>query len=247
MKSEKPKNKSGIFHFKQFSVIQNRCAMKVGTDGVLLGAWANVNGSTTALDIGTGTGVIAMMLAQRNRELVVHAVDIDPESCLQASENMNNSLFSARLTVFHASIQEHALTSGFKYDLIVSNPPFFSASMLSATEPQQHARHTTKLSHEDLLTAVQHLLKPDGRFCLILPIVEGKKITNTAERFGLYCSACTEVSSKYGKPPERLLLQFEFKENSDLQTETITILAGEGRHNYTEKYTELLRDFYTIL
>lgn len=234
------------FQFKQFSISQDRCAMKVGTDGVLLGAWADVRDSKMILDIGTGTGVIAIMLAQRNEKAKVHGVEIEEQAYQQAQENMENSAFSERLTSFHIDIQTYMRVTDRKYDLIVSNPPFFTGGTLSATQDKMNVRHTVKLPHGDLLLAVKHLLNPKGKFCVILPLIEGLRFKELAERAGLFCTKMTEVRPKAEKAVERLLLQFENQGNMMLQNQLI-IQAKDGRHDFTEEYTALVKDFYIIL
>lgn len=234
------------FQFKQFSVEQDRCAMKVGTDGVLLGAWTDVGAAKMILDIGTGTGVISLMLAQRNDKAIVHGVEVDEQASQQAQENMDNSPFSERLTSFHIDIQTYMRVTDRKYDLIVSNPPFFSGGTLSASQDKTNVRHTVKLPHGDLLLAVKQLLNQDGKFCVILPLIEGLRFKELAERTGLFCTKMTEVRPKAEKAVERLLLQFENNEKLMLQNQLV-IQAKDGRHDFTEEYANLLRDFYIIL
>ncbi len=146
------------FYFKQFTVQQDRCAMKIGTDGVLLGAWAEVTGARQVLDIGTGSGVIALMLAQRAEKALIHAVEVDEDAYGQACENVQAAPWAGRMSVFHAAIQDYVQTSGQQYDLIVSNPPFFSGGTFSASQDRNSVRHTVKLPHGDLLQAVRKLL-----------------------------------------------------------------------------------------
>ena len=246
MAAKKTENTAKPFKFKQFSINQEHCAMKVGTDGVLLGAWADTNGSKMLLDIGTGTGVIAIMLAQRNTQAIVHGVEVDELSHKQAEDNMKASPFAARLQTYHIDIQSYAKITDRKYDLIVSNPPFFSGGTLSATQDKTNVRHTVKLPHGDLLTSVKNLLTDDGRFCVILPLIEGLRFKELAERAGLFCTKTTEIIPKKEKTVERLLLQFESNQ-TETQRNTLTIQEGEGRHEYTNEYKQLLKDFYTIL
>jgi tRNA1Val (adenine37-N6)-methyltransferase len=242
------KNESAIkpFKFKQFSIYQEHCAMKVGTDGVLLGAWADVSNSKMLLDIGTGTGVIAIMLAQRNTQATVHGVEVDELSHQQAEDNMKASPFASRLETYHIDIQSYAKITDRKYNLIVSNPPFFSGGTLSANQDKTNVRHTVKLPHGDLLTSVKNLLTEDGKFCVILPLIEGLRFKELAERAGLFCTKITEIISKKDKAVERLLLQFEQCKTETLRA-TLIIQEGEGRHEYTEEYKILLKEFYTIL
>lgn len=230
------------FHFKQFTVEQDRCPMKVGTDGVLLGAWADVQGARYALDIGTGCGVIALILAQRAPQAHVHGVEIDPHAAAQAAQNMARSPWPDRLQVFEDSIQHFARSTDQRYDLIVSNPPFFSGGTFSDNNDRQAVRHTVKLPHGDLLIAVQRLLAQGGRFCLILPHIEGLRFCELANSYHLFCSRRTRVFTRPGKPVERLLLQFE-AEVKPLVQDDLYIYAGEGPE-WSDAYVALTSPFY---
>lgn len=229
------------FQFKKFSVAQDKCSMKVGTDGVLLGAWANVSEAKRVLDVGTGTGVIAIMLAQRNEAATVHAVEIDEVACVQAKENMEASPFSNRLTAFDTSIQDYSFKQE-KYDLIVSNPPFFSGGTLSQSSDRDAVRHTVKLPHGALLLAVQRLLSDGGKFSVILPFIEGLRFEEMAATYNLYCTRKTEVKSKEDKPVERLLLEFE-KEKKEQTTDEL-VIQKEERNDWTDAYIALTGEFY---
>ena len=182
-----------VFKFKEFEVIQDGSTMKVGTDGVLLGAWASVNFAKEILDIGTGTGVIAMMLAQRTGSAAVHAVEIDELAFLQAAENFKNAPWADRLRCFHMSIQDFASATEQRYDLIVSNPPFFTGGTLSDNSDKVSVRHTIKLPHGDLLLSVRQLLKKNGKFCVVLPYLEGLRFKEMAQTSGLFCNKATGV------------------------------------------------------
>lgn len=230
------------FLFKQFTVHQDRCAMKIGTDGVLLGAWADVSGAQQLLDIGTGSGVIALMLAQRTATAVVHAVEVDAEAYGQACENVQATPWSGRVNVFHAAIQDFAATSGEQYDLIVSNPPFFSGGTFSASQDRNSVRHTIKLPHGDLLQAVRKLLSPDGSFCVILPLIEGLRFAELAQDYHLICTKITEVRSKTDKPVERLLMQFQ--RNARPLIQDSLVVQREERNDWTEEYIKLTGAFY---
>lgn len=236
------------FNFKQFKIEQDRCAMKVGTDGVLLGAWADVSGAHSVLDIGSGTGVIAIMIAQRTAQaenVQVHAVEIDDAAFSQSKENMDASPFSTRLQVFHHSIQDFAKLSTQQYDLIVSNPPFFTGGTFSSNQDKTNVRHTVKLPHSDLLNATRHLLHKNGRFCVILPLIEGLRFIEIARTYGFHCTKKTEVHTLTNKPVERLLLQFEFHEKPTIHDE-IVILNSDTRNDYTDAYKLLTNEFFTI-
>lgn len=232
-----------IFRFKKFHVDQTNCLMKVSTDGVLLGAWTRISKSRTALDIGSGSGVIAIMLAQRSAELMqIVGVEIDKNSCLQARENAAISPWTERLKMVHASVQEYARTCGQTFDLIVSNPPFFTAGTLSYNQKRNSVRHAVSLPHDDLLQAVSVLLSPAGRFSVILPVFEGTRFKEQAERYQLYLSAETRVHGMAGKPVERVLLEFSRRQPDDIRSDKIVIYSEEKI--FTESYKQLTRDFY---
>jgi tRNA1Val (adenine37-N6)-methyltransferase len=246
MAAKKVENVAKPFNFKQFSIYQDRCAMKVGTDGVLLGAWADVDAAKMILDIGTGTGVIAIMLAQRNITALVHGVEVDELSNQQAEENMKASPFAERMETFNLDIQTYSKVTDRKYDMIVSNPPFYSGGTLSASQDKTNVRHTVKLPHGELLLSVKMLLSEVGRFCVILPLIEGLRFKELAERAGLFCNKMTEVRPREEKAVERLLLEFE-RTKKEMQRVILVIQNDGGRHQYTAEYADLVRDFYTIL
>lgn len=233
------------FHFKQFSIAQDHCSMKIGTDGVLLGAWADVHKVDSILDIGAGSGVIAIMLAQRSPHSQIHAVEIEAEAYHQASENMKNSPWPDRLTAFHTSIQEFSRNGNLTYDLIVSNPPFFTGGTFSSSQEKNSVRHTVKLPHGDLLNAVRKLLSEKGRFCTILPVMEGLRFKEMAATYGLYCSMLTQVLPAIGKPVERLLMKFEKNVNPFEKNELVIQKKAGG--SWTDDYKTLTQDFYLKL
>lgn len=219
--------------------------MKIGTDGVLLGAWADVSNARAALDIGTGSGVIAIMLAQRSEQLRIDAVEVDTFAFEQAAENMLNCPWSDRLTIIPNSIQEFAAECPEKYDLIVSNPPFFSGGTFSQNQDRNSVRHTVKLPHGDLLGAARTLLAPEGRFCVILPYIEGLRFLELAEGYHLHCTHMTEVRTKADKPVERLLMQFERQPGKTL-VDGLVIQKGDN-NDWTEAYMALTRAFYLYM
>lgn len=217
--------------------------MKVGTDGVLLGAWADATEAANILDIGTGTGLIAIMLAQRAPLANIHAVEIDEEASAQATENMLKSPWADRLTCINASIQDFAKQSRQRYDLIVSNPPFFSGGTFSNSQDKNSVRHTVKLPHGDLLAAVRSLLTPTGKFCMILPHMEGLRFREMANNYGIFCSKMVEVLPKLGKPIERLLLQFELHVKP-IEKSQLVIHEGDGANDWTADYRKLTGEYY---
>ena len=233
------------FYFKQFVIHQDRCAMKVGTDGVLLGAWADVQDVKTALDIGAGSGLIAIMLGQRAPEAAIHAVEIDEAAYLQAQENIQNAPWANRLSAFHLPVQDFVQAQEQQYDLIVSNPPFFTGGTFSNNQDRMSVRHTIKLPHGDLLAAARTLLTEKGRFCVILPFIEGLRFQELAKSYHLYCTALTEVKPKADKPVERLLMQFEREERPLKQYGLV--IQHDGRNEWTEAYRTLTGGFYLYM
>lgn len=230
------------FAFKQFIIKQDKCAMKVGTDAVLLGAWVLPNGSKHVLDIGTGTGVIALMLAQKT-EAKIDAIDIDENAFKQAQQNVSESKFSHQVSVIHATLQEYSKTANKKYNLIVTNPPYFEQSLKSSDEQRSHARHADVLPFEELLDGVLKLLDEKGKFCLILPTLEAEKFRALAEKKGLHLSKLLRVKSRIDKETDkRHLMQFEIKPTEF--SEKTLIIEQEERHQYTDDYKELTKDYY---
>lgn len=230
------------FAFKQFVIKQDKCAMKVGTDAVLLGAWVLPNGSKHILDIGAGTGVIALMLAQKTAAHI-DAIDIDEEAVLQAKQNVLDSKFASQITVTRTSLQHYSKESTQKYNLIVTNPPYFEQSLKSSDEQRSHARHADVLPFEELLDGVLKLLDEKGKFCLILPTLEAIKFRALAEKRGLHLSKLLRVKSRIDKDTDkRHLMQFEVKP-TEFSENTIAIELEE-RHQYTEDYKDLTKDYY---
>jgi len=231
------------FAFKKFNIKQDKCAMKVGTDAVLLGAWVIPNGSKRILDIGTGTGVIALMLAQKSTASIV-AIEIDKDSTEQASFNVSESEFKNQVEVKHLSFQELTRTTESKFDLIVTNPPYFIDCLKNQEDSSRKtARHADFLPFEDLIGGVKKLLDEKGKFCLILPKNEAAIFRTMAELKGLYLSKLLRIRTRLEKESEkRHLMQFEFKESEF--SESTLVIEKDGRHNYTEEYKDLTRDYY---
>lgn len=236
--------KKNVFQFKQFSVAQDKCAMKVGTDGILLAAWARVGEGDQILDIGTGTGLMGLLLAQRQAGASVIGVEIDQDAASQAEINVKNSPFEQRMKVVASSIQDFTKSTKSEFDLIVSNPPFFSGGVLSENAGRAEVRHTVKLSHQDLLRSVQLLLHPEGRFCLILPLLEGLRFKELAQTYQLYPQHICKVSPRPGKAPNRLLIELGKIQNNKVQNTQMSIYAeGEGLKR-SATFDQLTMDFY---
>lgn len=230
---------SAVFQFKHFAIQQNLCAMKVGTDGVLLGAWTKTpNGAV--LDIGSGTGLIGLMIAQRTKNALITAIDINQNAYLQTLQNVNECKWKNRIQVFYASVQD--FKSEIKYDLIISNPPYFTDSTKAPQHERNTARHTNELSFSDLINAVTRLLKKDGLFAIILPTKEAKLFIKEAQEKELYLSRKCLVKPNPSKAVKRMLLEFSFY-ITELKEEELTI-ETEKRHHYSKEYIILTQDFY---
>ena len=231
------------FNFKKFSVQQDLCSMKVGTDGVLLGAWTSTDNAYRILDIGTGTGLIALMLAQRSNATIV-AVDAEENACNQASINFNASPWKERLSIVHSKIQEYQTDE--KFDLIVSNPPYFTGYYSSDDLSRDIARSAdVLLPFEDLIAAAKRLLNEAGRLSLILPADQQEKFVGIAFENGFTPSRCTKVRTKSDKEPKRVLLEFVYLKNEiELQSNDFVIQADGNGRVYTQEYINLTKDFY---
>jgi len=230
------------FQFKQFTVYHDLCAMKVGIDGVLLGAWANAENAEKILDVGTGSGLIALMLAQRNGNALIDAIDIEKSAVRQAEINIQNSAWKERIKAQHISLQDFASTAQNKYDLIVSNPPFFVNSLKTPAKERTNARHADSLTHEELILLSKSLLAPNGKLCVIFPVKEGNLCRIFAEKSGLFCSRMVSVFPKPEAEVKRFLLEFR-TEKTETETSTLTIETAV-RHQYSAEFTELAKDFY---
>ena len=231
-----------IFHFKQFSIKQDLCAMKVGTDGVLLGAWAQVEEAERILDAGCGTGLIALMLAQRSNA-VIDAIDIDESAFIQAQENINNSIWSHRLNTYHTSLQAHAKNSNLQYDVVVINPPFFSNALKPGNDQRAKARHNHLLPFNELIESCWNLLFDKGSLSLILPYEANHEVITAALKRGFFVKRICKVVPKPGKAPKRMLIEFTKHQYATEADETL-VIEKEKRHQYTEEYIKLTRDFY---
>jgi tRNA1Val (adenine37-N6)-methyltransferase len=230
------------FRFKQFIVRHDRSSMKVGTDGVLLGAWTGVKGAHTILDLGTGTGIIALMLAQRTSgNSIIEAVEVDEQACRDAEENFSSSPWKERLTLHQTSIQSFA--PGKLFDLVVSNPPYFKNSMKPPDKQREHARHTATLSHADILHAAERLLEKKGRLAIILPFQEGNDFIELAGP-GLNCIRKCAFRTRKNKPIERWLLEFSATRRK-MEEEELVLYSGPGQ--WSSPYIALTKSFYLKL
>ena len=235
---------NSYFSFKQFTVYQDRCAMKVGIDGVLLGCWCNVENTSHILDIGTGTGLIALMIAQRCNSLV-DAIDLDLNAVLQATENVTQSPWADKIKVKGVSLQDFAFTTSQRYDLIVSNPPYFINSLKAPTENRTTSRHTDSLTHEELISNAIHLLNPEGRICIILPVTEALFCKKYALSNGLFCTREVKVIPKPSAIPKRILMEFRLQPYKQEISELV--IESTERHHYSEEFSMLAKEFYLKL
>ncbi|MDR2027334.1 MAG: tRNA (adenine(22)-N(1))-methyltransferase TrmK [Prevotellaceae bacterium] len=230
------------FKFKQFTVRQDKTAMKVGVDSVLLGSWISVNGSEkNVLDIGSGTGLLALMMAQKIPAARIIACEIDGNACRQASGNISAAGWSERITVVNADIKTYTQNSG-SFDLIICNPPYFEKSLKSQDSKRNFARHSDSLSLSDLTDCVDRLLSNDGRFALIVPADKAGTVTELAGNKKLFPIRRLNVKSGETKPVNRVIMEFSriFRPPEE---NTLTVRAGNC---YSDEYKSLTKDFYLL-
>ena len=230
------------FEFKEFTIHQNNAAMKIGTDGILLGAWADLSDKKKGIDIGSGTGVISIMLCQRNEILEIDSIEVSERAVVDAKKNIKNCEWNKRIKLKHADLKLFSTEN--KYDLIISNPPYFKKSLKPKDLDRLKARHEESLNYKDVLNfSEKHLLK-NGTINLILPVDQKQEVIEYAEKFGLYISKECIVFPKPNKNPHRLLIELS-KTKKTLESQSL-IIENDGRHNYTDNYKKLTREFYTI-
>ncbi|MEO6347976.1 MAG: methyltransferase [Aquaticitalea sp.] len=237
------------FQFKEFCVHQDRCAMKIGTDSVLLGAWTSIDKNPNSiLDIGSGTGVMALMLAQRSSAELIDAIEIDDQAYEQCVANFEQSPWSNRLFCYHASLEEFvadlsADKSGIEnqYDLIISNPPFYSDTYKSENKQRDLARFVDAMPFRHLIESVSKLLSNDGLFSAIIPFSEEKDFVVLASKEHLFPRRIFHVKGSPSSEIKRSLIEFSFKE---MEADISELIIETSRHQYTEAYCDLTKDFY---
>lgn len=236
---------STLFKFKEFSIHQDKTAMKIGTDAVLLGAWVFLeNEIDSILDVGSGTGIIALMLAQRSFALTIDAVEIDNDAYEQTVTNFENSNWGDRLYCYHSSFQnfaEEIAEEDETYDLIISNPPFYTDEFESENDARNKARFTSSLSFNELLKGVSKILSKKGKFAVIIPFKEEQVFVELAKENNLFLNRVCHVKGNPSSAFKRSLLEFSF-EDKKLIKENLTIEIK--RHQYTDEYINLTKDFY---
>lgn len=248
-----PRIPTPFFRFKHFTVWHDRSALRVCTEACILGAYANVSGCKRALDIGTGTGLLALMIAQRNASMAIEAIEIEKQNFEQACENVLQSPFATQVSVFQGAIQDwqkpqgdHPLLDTFeaiKYDLIISNPPFFDNHLRSKREERNRALHTETLPLKDLAASVVRLLATEGRFVVLLPPYQTQILTELLALSGLWPSHQLQIFQRQGKPIFRQITTFESIKKA-MDSENLYIHDDEGK--YSDGFRTLLKEYYLI-
>ena len=231
-----------FFRFKQFIVRQGETAMKVGVDSVLLGAWTNPDKTTRILDVGAGTGLLALMLAQRFSDAVIDAVEIEREAYHQALENVDGSPWNRRIRVICDDFLNYTTYCSSHYDLIISNPPYFTASLKSLDTKRNVARHNDSLPPRSLLDGSAKLLSTDGILAVVLPPAEASLLMNEVTSYGLFVKRILHVQSLPSKPVCRMLL--ELSKTKCLPEEIYLCIEKLDRSDYTDEYKQLTKEFY---
>jgi tRNA1Val (adenine37-N6)-methyltransferase len=231
---------NAYFQFKHFAIHQDRCAMKIGTDGVLLGAWTDVQKAKRVLDIGTGTGLLALMLAQRS-DAYIDAIEIEEEAAHQAAENVKASLWSDRIRVYNISLQQFEVPDHL-YDLIITNPPYFQHHLKAPGRQRTLARHNKELTFTELINAVGRMLSVQGQLSIVLPSEVFEEFCLLAKGIRLLPGKVTRVLATPGKPSKRTMAMFSFEAKQQETTELV--IEKYGRHKFSEEYTELTKEFY---
>lgn len=227
------------FQFKQFTIRQGKSAFKVGTDGVILGAEASVAGAGKILDVGAGTGLISIMLAQRS-DAKIDSIEPDGESYPELVENVRQCKWSSRITCLNTDLQNHV--PGYRYDLIVANPPYFRDSLVNPDPRKSRARHMYSLPPGILLRGIDRLLEDDGRFEVIMPYAEGNVFIAEAVEYNLFCYKILKIKPLPSSEIRRMVLGFS-RSKQKPQEKFLTIEHGQ-RHDFTEEYRNLTKDFY---
>ncbi len=233
------------FSFKQFSICQDKCAMKIGTDSVILGAWAHLeNHPDSILDIGSGTGILGLMLAQRCNASLIDAIEIDADAYEQCVNNFEQSPWADRLFCYHASLNEFVTEMDQQYDVIICNPPFYTENYKTANKQRDLARFTDAMPFNHLLLGVSKLLNPNGLFSVVIPYKEETAFLTLAKQFKLFPKHILHVKGNPTSNKKRSLITFSFYNETYT---TKTLIVENSRHNYTTDYINLTKDFYLKL
>jgi tRNA1Val (adenine37-N6)-methyltransferase len=232
---------NSYFKFKQFIVHQEHAPFKITTDSVLLGAWAQLAGAGNILDIGTGTGILTLMAAQRSEARIV-AIEPDPGAYMQAGLNISDSPWHERITLINTRVQDYFPEAGLLFDAVITNPPFFVDSLPNPDPGKAMARHSLTLSFRELLEAAIRLMVPSGTLHLVLPVNEAGQIIEMAGSLGLSCQRKLNIRPAPDTPPSRVLMSLGYSQDN-VEESTMVIEKG-GRHNYSDEYVSLTKDFY---
>ncbi|MDR2010681.1 MAG: methyltransferase [Bacteroidales bacterium] len=229
-----------IFKFKKFEILQNSSVMKVGTDGVLLGAVADCKDAKRILDIGTGTGLIALMMAQSS-EAMIDCIDINKHAVELAERNILKSQWNDRINIYFSSLQD--FNPSVKYDLIISNPPYFTNGIIAADKNRALARHTVELSYFHLADNVARLLDNNGKFYVIYPAAQSKQFEIIAKEYNMFVDLKINIYPRHNLPVVRVISGYSKLKNPVIKEDTI-ILENDTRHDFTEQYKNLTREYY---
>ena len=229
------------FFFKKFGMFHHRSTMRIGTDAVLFAQWVSVKSSDNVLDIGTGSGIIPMILSQKGVGSV-DAVELDKDSFEEAKQNFSISVWNEKLNVFNIDVRNFADETDKKYDLIVSNPPYYASDVKPIKEKKVMARHVSTLSFNDLLISAKKMMKGDARFAVVLPFYESRLFIKEAECLGFYLQKEMQIIPIEGKDANRVNMQFVLNEVDEVETELFTIRNKD--YSYTEDYKFFLKDYY---
>ncbi len=235
---------NNYFQFKKFTVYQDKTAMKVGVDSVLLGAYTECKNAKNILDIGTGTGLLALMLAQKT-SVPVTAIELEQNAYRQALENIQNSKWN-NISVLHSSVQDYAAKGNITFDLIICNPPYFHKSLGTNNLQRNIARHDNELTIDILISCINTLLSDKGRFYMIYPYDRKEEVLNTAAKYKLYPTNLLAVRGNESKPPNRIIIELAF-DNSNHQShanEKLLTVRSKSTNKYTKEYKELTKDYY---
>lgn len=232
------------FKFKKFNISQDQTSMKVSSDAVLFGSWPKTGNARRILDIGTGTGLLSLMLAQKNELAIIDAVEIDNNAFMQAQENFKNSLWAKRLHVFHCSWQNFWPKVSCKYDLIISNPPFFKDALLNNSKKRAIARHQLELTFKELIYGAENLLDKNGSIFILVPFTYAEELVSIGENYGLFNSSILKVKQKANKPYSRAIVCFTRFKNI-LKEASLTVLDDNGE--YSSDFISLTKDFYLYM